>query len=99
MTQLKPNANWSEERLLTFAKECLGTIKILEKKTAIQSYRAGHALTLLRDKLKKGKNYHKWLKDNGVPHTTAYYCIRLYAKAPNEKAVEGMGITAANNKF
>jgi len=101
-----PNANWTLEQLTEYVRSCIKSrddmtkqVISLRAKSAVEIFRAGQALQIIRDKLKAQKAYVQWLEDEGICRTTAHEAIKLVANAKTEKAVEKMAITEAKELF
>jgi hypothetical protein len=101
-----PNHNWTLEKLTDYVTDCFKCrdemndhLAAIGRKSTVELFRAGHALDVIREKLKADKAYVQWLEDNGIARTTAHDAIKLYYKAKTESAVEKLTITEAKIKF
>ena len=102
----RPNANWNLEQLTEYVRSCLKSrddmndqLTAVGRRSAVELFRAGHALHLLRLKLKVKNGYVQWLKNEKIARTTAHEATKLYLKAKTEQAVERFTITEAKIKF
>jgi hypothetical protein len=106
--EAQPDSSWTLDKLGAFAS---GEVSIAffakeaailqATKSAVHLHRAGHALSLAREKC-KGEGHGDWAnfkRKHGFASTTVNDAIRLYAKAETEDAVVGLGITEAKKKF
>ncbi|HEX4144544.1 MAG TPA: hypothetical protein VHY91_13640 [Pirellulales bacterium] len=103
-----PDTSWALSQLLTYAKERIASSKSADKesilqakKSAVELFRAGAALSLARAKcneLGKGE-WSRWKREHDFADTTVNDAIRLYTNAKTEDALKGLGITEAKEKF
>lgn len=94
-----PDATWDMESLTAYAKRELSESILLAKRSTVHLFRAGHALSVVREKLKPEKEWVKWQQDNSLPRSTVNDAIRLFERAGSEEAVEGLPVMAAYDKF
>lgn len=95
----EPQASWDVKRLMAYARREIREAVALGKRTAVHLYRAGHALSLIRKKLKPSRQWVKWQEEHQLPRTVVNDAIRLYAAAGNEKAVTGLTVMEAYDSF
>jgi len=104
----RPDASWTLDRLLIYAKGEMANSDNAEqqailqsRKSAVHLFRAGHALALVRERCKAEKHGDcgKFKENHGLAGTTANDAIRLYENAKTEDALIGLGITEAKEKF
>lgn len=106
--EAQPDSSWTLDKLGAFASGEVSSAFFAKEaailqatKSAVHLHRAGHALSLARDKC-KGEGHGDWTKfkrKHGFASTTVNDAIRLYDKAETEDAVVGLGITEAKKKF
>ena len=66
-----PDENWSLERLASF-------IKVSLRRTAVQAWLIGKALTLAREKHRANRDWLRWLEsETGISKSSAYRMIKL----------------------
>jgi hypothetical protein len=101
-----PSESWEMDRLTAYAVKGLEQAKALEaeanivgRKSTVQLFRAGHALHILRGKLKGDGQWCGWLKGHGIPRTNAWEAIQLYVRAKTEEAVAELTPTQAKEKY
>jgi hypothetical protein len=102
----KPNPSWTVEQLAIYAKGKMAASVQAEKdailqahKSAVDLFRAGAALRLIRDKLKKEERWVAWQKANKLARSTVLEAIALYENAKSPDALVGLGITQAKERF
>jgi len=98
----KPNQNWSIEQLQQYGIRAISQATALDaaivrmkKKGARHVYRAGHAFSLIRAKLKEERQYMKWLETFTLSHSAVHQAIQLYERFESEEAVGDMTTTEA----
>lgn len=106
--EAQPDSSWTLDKLGAFASGEVSSAFFAKEaailqatKSAVHLHRAGHALSLARDKC-KGEGHGDWAnfkRKHGFASTTVNDAIRLYDKAETEDAVVGLGITEAKKKF
>jgi len=102
-----PNERWSLEKLAGFAGNGFGEAKRLQgeatalaRKSTVQIFWAGCALSLAKPKVKaEGKGWRKWLSERGIPRTNAWEAEELYKQAKKVEAVADLTLTEAKRKF
>ena len=101
-----PNHNWTLEQLTKYVTDCFkcrtemnDDLAALGRKSAVELFRAGRALSIAKDQLKSRGGYEHWCKENHIAKTTAFEAITLFANAKTEAAVEKMTITEAKTHF
>lgn len=102
----KPEAGWTDDKLELYVRSTLKQATELEDrsldlghKSAIALFRCGNALFIMRERRKSEGSWMAWLKACKFAVGTAHEAIRLYEKAKNEKALQGLTITAAKEKY
>ena len=58
--------------------------KILSRKSSLDLFRAGHALSIARDKLKEEKKWCEWQEKNDLPRSSVLEAIKLYEKTARD---------------
>lgn len=71
----------------------------LTRKSTVFLYRAGHALSLAKKRMKSSKQWCDWQRQYSIPRSSAWYAVALYEKAGSEQEVEGLSRQAALAKF
>lgn len=92
-----PSSAWGLGQLTEYAVEKLRFLGHMERKAALDAYRAGCALYFAQKKL-LGK-WNAWLDEHNIPRTTAWEAIKLYEECPNESDLAGLSLTEAKIKF
>lgn len=87
-----PDAEWSLSDLVQYARDRLCGVPV-------SIFQAGLALRLSRDQFKKERAWGKWLKEHGIPRTSAWEAIQLFEKAKTEESVANMTRSQALKKF
>lgn len=87
-----PGADWSLNDLADYARQRLTSIPV-------SIFQAGRALRLARDQFKKARAWGKWLKQQGIPRTSAWEAIELLEQAKTEDALVGLTRGQALKKF
>jgi DNA adenine methylase len=87
--QAVPDETWDLERLALYAVTGIaeaGRLRTeafqMARKSTVQIYRAGRALTIAQEKLKGERRWVRWLKDHNIPRTSAWEALELFRKAP-----------------
>lgn len=96
-----PNDQWDLERLSEYARGSIDLSRSLARKSTIERFRAGHALSLAKAKLKGGKKgtWCRWLKDQNISRTLAWEALKLFERAGSEEAIVNLDITRAYQKY
>jgi hypothetical protein len=102
-----PDASWTAERLTAYAqdqmtasKNCDKDAKDASRASAIHSFRAGHALSLIKARLVEAGEYDAWLKKNHIGKTRAWQDLKLYEKTRGDvNAIKGMTRNQAKKRF
>ena len=102
-----PDQSWSLDRLSQFISNGLseadrlwGEASCLGRKSTVQIFWAGCALTLAQPKVKEaGLNWTDWLKERDIPRTTAWEAMQLYERAKKVEAIVDLMPTEAKQKF
>src|SRR5262249_40437737 len=97
---LQPDDGWSTDRLAEYvhakldeARHVDNMAQQLAKRSSVQVFRAGHALSIVRDRLKVSRAWERWLKEHGIRKTSAWEAIELCRRAQTEEAVKILTIT------
>ena len=88
LNDLQPDSNWSDEVLIKFAQRAINAAdnymeqaNILTRKTIVQRFRAGHALSILK---KRHKNEGTWVEfqaQHNLTRTVVWEAIAVYERA------------------
>lgn len=95
----EPDSTWSLDQLAAYAHGKLDQFFGLAKKSTVEVFRAGQALVLARNQIAKDRAWGKWLKEKGIPRTTAWEAIQLVEKAEKEEAVADLTPPEAFKRF
>jgi hypothetical protein len=105
-TDALPDDSWTFERLMTCGAcavtesgRLLTAASELARKSTIQIYRAGRALSLARHKLPLGQTWGGCLKAHHIPRTSAWEAIQVFERAGCEEAIALLTPTEAKQKF
>jgi hypothetical protein len=100
-----PNETWDLDTLAEYVLSGMAKIaqrerkiRQLNRRTAVETHRIGHALALAREKTKPVGRWSKWLKKLGIPTTTAWEAIKLF-EAASEEEVAAMTISEAKIRY
>lgn len=101
-----PNDGWTLERLGAFAANQFTTsgdveanVGLLVRRSTVAFFRAGHALSLARAKLKETGRWVMWQEAHGLARTTVFEAITLYTNAKTEDAVADLRLSQARKLF
>ncbi len=94
-----PDDSWSLDDLRTYALSRLNEASILARRSTAQTYRAGRALSLAKNKLKTLKAWGKWQQEHDLPRTSVWEAVELFRKAPSEEAIEHLTPQKAKEQF
>lgn len=95
-----PTADWSQERLTDYALKRLAKFHGLMRRSAVELFHYGHALTLIRDRTKPLNMWVGWQKQHELSRQVVNEAIRLYEAARGDvDALEGLTITEAKVRF
>ncbi len=103
-----PDESWDLGRLARYASSGLaeaarlGSESIrIGRRSTVQIYRSGRALSLARKKLKaQGRGrWDRWLTEHGLKRTTAWEAAELYERAGSEDALAKLTPCQAKQKF
>lgn len=95
-----PTADWSQERLTDYALKRLDRFHGLMRRSAVELFHYGHALTLIRDRTKPLNMWVGWQKQHKLSRQVVNEAIRLYeAVGGDVDALEGLTITEAKVRF
>lgn len=96
-----PNEQWDLERLSEYARGSIDLSRSLARKSTVERFRAGNALSIAKTKLKGGKKgaWCRWLKDQNISRTLAWEALKLFERAGSEEAVADLDITRAYRKY
>ncbi len=83
-----PDSTWSNERLLDYGTRSLGEgdqhaqrLHALARKSVVPKFRAGHAFSILQERLTATGNWCAFQEDNDLPRTKVWEVINVYRKA------------------
>lgn len=100
-----PDDSWDLDRLgfysgtrLNEAKRLHGEMIQLGRRSTVQIFRAGHALSIARQKVKWGQ-WDRWLKEHNIKRTTAWEAIQLYERAGSEEAIRNLTWAQAKRRY
>jgi hypothetical protein len=103
---LGPDESWDLDRLGSYASASLAEADrltaqaaVLTRRSSIQVRRAGHALSLARQKLKLRKEWCGWLQGQGIARTTAWESIGLFENTESEDEVAELSPTEAKQRY
>ena len=94
----RPAETWSLPQLAKYVLTRLDKIQQLGRRTAVETHRLGHALSIAQQKTKPFGQWSKWLAKHEIPRTTAWEAIRLFESA-SEEEISQLTITEAKVKF
>jgi hypothetical protein len=102
-----PDESWSLDQLAQFALTSVAESKrlhvdaaCLARKSTVQVFWAGAALTYARPKVEQeGKRWSHWLKERKIPRTNAWEAMELFRLAETVEAVADLTLTQAKRKF
>jgi hypothetical protein len=87
LNDLRPNSNWPDELLIEYGQRALNAAdtyekqaNILTRKTIVQRFRAGHALSLLKDRLKEKETWVEFQTQHNLPRTVVWEAIAVYER-------------------
>jgi len=95
---LRPNDTWRLDELARYALDGLDKIQQLGRRTAVETHRVGHALSIVQQKTKPKRQWLRWLAKYNIPRQTAWEAIRLFESA-TEEDISQLTITEAKIKF
>lgn len=105
MNAAHPSDSWNLDQLAEYVQRSLATIAQLDAKarqlgcrTAVETHRLGHALSIVQRKTKLLGQWTKWLTKHRIPRTTAWEAVKLYESASEEELAE-LTINEAKVKF
>jgi hypothetical protein len=67
---LMADAEWDLERLASYTKDRFAIAEFFGRKTAVQIWRAGKALLIVKEKLKAERKWTVWAEEHGLPLTS-----------------------------
>lgn len=91
-----PSSDWSLEDLAAYVQARQNGLAALAKKSTVEVFKAGHALSIVKAKV---PGYMNWLKENQIKVTTAWEAVTLFEKAGSEEAIKGLTLTQAKKHF
>jgi hypothetical protein len=101
-----PDESWEFDRLVSYGAcavtesgKLLAEATSLGRKSTVQMFRAGRALSLARSKVPAGQGWIECLKIAGIPRTNAWEAMQLFERAGSEEAVSSLTPTEAKHKF
>ena len=100
-----PDESWDLERLGNYAATGLSEASRLQKesiqlgrRSTVQIFRSGHALSIARRKVPWG-DWGRWLKEHDLKRTTAWEAIELYQRAGSEEAIANLTPSQAKKRY
>jgi len=100
-----PNESWDLERLGNYAATGLSEASRLQKesiqlgrRSTVQIFRSGHALSIARRKVPWG-DWGRWLKEHDLKRTTAWEAVELYQRAGSEEAIANLTPSQAKKRY
>ena len=100
-----PDHSWDLERLGNYAATGLSEASRLQKesiqlgrRSTVQIFRSGHALSIARRKVPWG-DWGRWLKEHDLKRTTAWEAIELYQRAGSEEAIANLTPSQAKKRY
>jgi hypothetical protein len=93
-----PDENWTLEQLGQYIVAGLDKVTRLSRRTSVETWRVGHALSIVQHKTKPFGQWTKWLAKHDIARMTAWEAIRLHESATEEEIAE-LTITEAKTKF
>ena len=98
MANEMPTNDWELERLADYARKLVKRVRMAPRRVALDVFRMGAALEIVRGKLKAEGEYERWLASNKLPKTTAYHAVRVFAHYQTEDAIKGKTIAVAKRE-
>jgi hypothetical protein len=107
-SELIPDASWDLDQLGIYAETGLLEANRLKKeslrigrRSTVQIFRAGHALSIARRKVKAEKwgEWGRWLATHNLKRTTAWEAIQLYERAGSEDAIANLTPGEAKRQY
>jgi hypothetical protein len=107
-SELVPDESWDLDRLGTYAATGLSEASRLEResiqlgrRSTIQIFRAGRALSIARRRVKSESwgEWGRWLKEHNLKRTTAWEAIQLYERAGSEEAIANLTPSQAKKRY
>lgn len=95
---LRPNDTWRLDELARYAIDGLDKIQRLGRRTAVETHRVGHALSIVQQKTKPKRQWTKWLAQYNIPRQTAWEAIKLF-EAATEEEISQLTIMEAKIKY
>lgn len=94
-----PDDSWTLEDLRKYALDRFCEVNLLAKRSTVQIYRAGWALSIAQKKEKDEREWVEWQKKHGLKRTTVWEAIKLYERAPSEEAIKDLAPQKAKEKY
>lgn len=101
-----PDDSWHFDRLMAFGAAAvtesgrlLSEATCLSRRSTVQIYRAGRALSFARTKLPPGQTWGASLKTHNIPRTNAWEAMQLFQRAASEEDVASLTPTEAKHKY
>ncbi len=103
-----PDDSWDLERLGIYAETGLNEANRLlresvqlGRRSTVQIFRAGWALSIARRKVKAQKwgEWGRWLEEHNIKRTTAWEAIQLYERAGSEEAIAKLAPSEAKRRY
>lgn len=95
MQATAPSPDWTFEDLQRYAVRQVRRYELADVRKARDVFRAGHALALVRDRLKTGREWVAWQKRRKLKRSTVHQAIRVYEHFQTEEAIKGQTIMEA----
>ena len=108
LENMLPDVTWDLDRLAAYASSSLAEAARLDeesiqigRRSTVQIYRSGKALSLAREQLKaEGRGrWGRWLESHGIRRTTAWEAAELFERAKSEDVVADLTPAQAKQKF
>jgi hypothetical protein len=100
-----PDESWDLDRLGDYARTGLSDADRfkresiqLGRRSTVQIFRAGHALSIARRKVPWGE-WGPWLATRNIKRTTAWEAIELYQRAGSEEAIANLTPVEAKRRY
>ena len=92
-----PDPEWDLDHLAAYTRDRMEFAGILGRRTALQIWRAGLALLIVREKQKAERRWTEWCQAQNIPLSSAYEAMRVAERFENE--VDIAGFTAIEAKL
>jgi hypothetical protein len=84
----RPNDTWRLDELARYALDGLDKIRQLGRRTSVETWRVGHALSIVQQKTKPKRQWGQWLAKHEISRTIAWEAIRLFEAATEDEVAE-----------